>query len=67
MVKKGRKPGDWISISLQRERIPRDLPTSRGLSNIPNVRDHGSAAYRRLKARTKVFHWRKPPEGDNDA
>lgn len=48
MSGKGRKPGDWKSIAIGRSRIPRDLSNGRGLSNIPNLQDVGSAAYRRL-------------------
>lgn len=49
----GRKPGDWKSIAAARGRIARDLVNGRGVSNIPNMTDVGSAAYRRLLARVK--------------
>jgi len=49
----GRKPGDWKTIAAGRERAVREIRTTRGLTNVPNVRDVGSAAYRRLMAARK--------------
>jgi hypothetical protein len=49
----GRKPGDWKTIAAARERVAREIRTTRGVTNIPSVRDIGSAAYRRLMAARK--------------
>lgn len=48
---KARKPGDWKSVAAGRAHKPRELRTGRGVSNIPNPTDVGSAAYRRLLAK----------------
>lgn len=48
MAGKRRKPSDWKAIAKSREQIPRLFPSGRGLSNIPNMTETGSAAYRRL-------------------
>jgi len=55
----GRKPGDWKTIAAARERIVREIRTTRGVTNIPNVRDVGSAAYRRLLAARKTREERR--------
>lgn len=46
-----RKPGDWKSVANSRAQIPRIALGPRGLTNIPNIGDTGSAAYRRLMKR----------------
>ena len=48
---KARKVGDWKSVANGRSNKVREMRTGRGLSNIPNPGDTGSAAYRRLQAR----------------
>lgn len=48
---KARKVGDWKGIAAGRAHKVREMRTGRGLSNIPNPGDTGSAAYRRLQAR----------------
>ena len=51
---RGRKTGDWIAVARGRENNRnRDIRTGRGVTNIPNVTDTGSAAYRRLVKRGK--------------
>lgn len=51
MAAKKRKPGDWKAIATQRGRTERSDRSGRGLTNIPNVSDVGSAAYRRSMAK----------------
>jgi len=48
---KKRQPGQWQAIAKRRQGIPRMVPTSRGLSNVPVIGQVGSAAYRRLVAK----------------
>lgn len=48
MKGKGRKKGDWLTVMNGRKNRVRELLNGRGLSNIPNTQDTGSAAYRRL-------------------
>lgn len=48
---KARKVGDWRAVAAGRAHKPRELRTGKGLSNIPNATDVGSAAYRRLLAK----------------
>lgn len=48
---KARKVGDWKSVAAGRNNKPRELRNGRGLSNIPNPSETGSAAYRRSQAR----------------
>lgn len=45
---KRRKAGQWKEVVTSRKNKERDLQQGRGLSNIPNIMDVGSAAYRRL-------------------
>lgn len=45
---KGRTPGQWKSIAAQRDHKKRVNRTGHGLTNIPDVTETGSAAYRRL-------------------
>lgn len=49
---KARKVGDWKAVANGRAHKVREMRTGRGLSNIPNLTDVGSAAYRRLMAKT---------------
>lgn len=51
MANKHRKAGDWKSIAGQRAKRERYNRTTRGLTNIPDVTQTGSAAYRRLQAK----------------
>lgn len=48
---KARKVGDWKAVANGRANKVREMRTGRGLSNIPNATDVGSAAYRRLQAK----------------
>lgn len=51
-MSKARKVGDWKAVAAGRAHKPRELRTGRGQSNVPNLTDVGSAAYRRLLAKT---------------
>lgn len=51
MAAKRRKRGDWEAVARARAKVQRDNRTGRGLTNIPNISDVGSAAYRRLVAK----------------
>lgn len=53
MVSKRRKTGDWKAVATGRNNKPRFLPGPRGLTNIPNLGDVGSAAYRRLMKKVR--------------
>lgn len=48
---KARKAGDWRAVAAGRAHKPRELRAGKGLSNIPNLGEVGSAAYRRLLAK----------------
>lgn len=48
---KHRKPGEWKSIAIQRSHKARTVRAGRGLTNIPDITETGSAAYRRLTPR----------------
>lgn len=48
---KARKVGDWKGIAAGRAHKSREMRNGRGLSNVPNLMDVGSAAYRRLLAK----------------
>ena len=50
---KYRKPGQWIEIAKARSKVERVNRTSRGLTNIPNMNEAGSAAYRRMNKKKK--------------
>lgn len=52
-MSKSRKPGDWKTLASGRAKMERELHRGCGLSNIPNVMDSGSAAYRRLQDKLK--------------
>lgn len=49
MSAKHRKIGDWKAVAKGREKKERVVRSGRGLTNIPNVAETGSAAYRRLE------------------
>jgi hypothetical protein len=51
MAGKRRKPGEWEAVARGRAKIERYTRTTRGLTNIPNMGETGSAAYRRLQAK----------------
>lgn len=51
MANKHRKPGDWKAVAKSRESRARQNRTGRGLTNIPDLSETGSAAYRRLQRR----------------
>lgn len=44
---------DWQAIARGRANMPRVMRTTRGLTNVPNVTEVGSAAYRRMQAKAK--------------
>lgn len=48
---KARKVGDWKKLADARAKVEKVEYHGAGLSNVPNVRDVGSAAYRRLMAK----------------
>jgi hypothetical protein len=48
---KARKVGDWKAVATGRNHKPREMRNGRGLSNVPNMGDVGSAAYRRSLAK----------------
>lgn len=50
MPGKRRTPGQWIEIAKGRSKVERDVRRGAGLTNIPKLSEHGSAAYRRLQA-----------------
>jgi len=50
VVSKGRKPGDWVGVAASRAKVEKVIRAGRGLTNIPNIGEAGSAAYRRLLA-----------------
>lgn len=53
MATKRRKPGDWKAVAAGRMKTQREMLRGHGLSNIPQVGEVGSAAYRRLLARQR--------------
>lgn len=55
-MSKHRKPGQWREVASGRSKTPRETRTGRGLTNIPNVGETGSAAYRRLSPGRKRFN-----------
>lgn len=65
---KHRKPGDWKAIAKGRDNKARYVRTGRGLTNVPDLGDTGSAAYRRRKPDTKSLKlsinrmYGKPPQ-----
>lgn len=50
---KYRTPGQWKSIAAQRAHKTRVNRTGRGLTNIPDITETGSAAYRRFTPRRR--------------
>jgi hypothetical protein len=54
MTAKRRRPGDWKVVAASREKVDHVMRTVHGLSNVPNIADVGSAAYRRLLASRKA-------------
>lgn len=48
-----REASQRMAADLIRRGYPHGRRQSKGLSNIPDLQDHGSAAYRRLQAKRK--------------
>ena len=53
MAGKQRKPGDWKAVVAGRAKVEREIHNGRGLSNVPNLNETGSAAYRRSQRKGK--------------
>lgn len=53
---KDRKPGEWEAVVRSRTTATinqkRELRTTRGVTNVPRITETGSAAYRRLVAKS---------------